>query len=255
MPFIRPTTILAFVALSFSLVGWRAEAQNEDAAPKGTEKCVPVPDGLVGWWPGDKGARNRLGNNHGEASEGLNFATGKVGNAFSFTVADALVKIPPISDLSTGGGLAIEGWIRPKTTDIYPIVDWNDGKQLGVHLWVFDVIGRLFFNIVDSKGGFHVITSGPGIIKRDVYQHIAATYDKESGIARLYRNGVLMAEDYMGKFNPQTSYDLYFGHRPSVGQHFKGELDEICIYNRALTFDEVQAVYAAGSAGHCAPEE
>lgn len=254
MPLYRTQKSVGLVALLLSVVMGNAEAQNGQAPPK-TPECVPVPEGMVAWWPGDGGVRDRLGRSRAQEGEGLDYTKGKVGTAFLFDAADAFVKIPPLEDLEIGTGLSIYCWIRPATTAFYPIVEWNNGQGLaGVHLWLYDGAGRLFFNIIGVKGESHIIGTGPGIIKVGEYQHIAATYDIETGLARLYRNGVLMAEDYMGKFEPQTSYDLYLGTRPRDVHRFKGEMDEVCLFNRSLTARDIQAVYEAHSAGHCLPE-
>lgn len=251
-----PFTRLAALAFIFSLAVGRTQGQEAADKPAAAPECVPVPDGIVGWWSGDRGTKDRLGRSNGYASEGLTFAKGKVGKAFSFDVADAFVEIPPLPNLDIGKGISIECWIRPNTSALYPIVDWNDGQgHLGVHLWVFDGIGRLYFNVIGPQWEGHVLSSGPGVVRPDVFQHIAATYDMESGLARLYRNGVLMAEDYLGKFRPHTESELYFGFRPLYSEHFRGDLDEGCVYNRSLTATEVQAIYNAGSAGYCLPGE
>lgn len=249
----NPVKSLRYLPLVIPLLVCRADAQTTTNNPASPE-CVPVPEGIVGWWAGDRGAKDRLQRSHGEASDGMNYKVGKVGRAFSFEIADAAVKIPPLPNLEIGSGLTIHTWVRPSTTAIYPLVEWNNGAgNSGAHLWIFDTPGRIFLNLIGPQKEHHIIASGPGIIKKDVFQHIAATYDMESGIARLYRNGVLMAEDYLGTFRPQTTYDLYLGFRPGNSHYFRGELDEVCVFNRALNSSEIQASYEAGRAGYCFP--
>src|SRR5205814_4576731 len=98
---------------------------------------------------------------------------------------------------------------------------------------------------------------GAGVLASNVFQHVALTFDKASGVARLYRNGVVVAQQTIGSITPQTSYDLYLGRRPaSPGgpievASFAGLLDEAAIYNRTLTTNEIQAIYNAGTAGKC----
>jgi hypothetical protein len=79
---------------------------------------------------------------------------------------------------------------------------------------------------------------------------VALTYDQASGSAILYLNGVAVASRYLGSFTPLTSSDLYLGYRPGYGS-FRGMLDEVSIYNRALADTEIQAVYNAGASGKC----
>jgi hypothetical protein len=60
----------------------------------------------------------------------------------------------------------------------------------------------------------------------------------------------------LGSFTPETSYDLYLGRRVLThGEHYTyaGLLDEVSLYNRALTSNEIAAIYNAGAAGKCPP--
>ena len=55
----------------------------------------------------------------------------------------------------------------------------------------------------------------------NVFQHVALTYDKTTGVAVLYRNGVVVATANLGVFTPQTSFDLYLGKRqPARSRRF-----------------------------------
>ena len=80
------------------------------------------------------------------------------------------------------------------------------------------------------------------------------TYSKSTGIAKIYYNGGIVANQNLGVFTPQTSSGLYLGMRPmgaGAGSHFVGVMDEVSLYNRALTDAEIQGIYNAGDAGKC----
>ena len=74
-------------------------------------------------------------------------------------------------------------------------------------------------------------------------------------MATIYLNGVVVAQETLGSFNPLTTYDLYLGRRVSGAPDelfaFSGLIDEPSIYNRALSSNEIAAIYNAGSAGKC----
>jgi hypothetical protein len=85
---------------------------------------------------------------------------------------------------------------------------------------------------------------------------VALTYDKASGIARMFVNGDRVKEQSLGSFTMQTSYNLYLGNRPSgtaAGNVLYGLMDEVGLYNRALQPDEVRAIFASGELGKCKP--
>jgi hypothetical protein len=61
-----------------------------------------------------------------------------------------------------------------------------------------------------------------------------------------------VASQSLGTFTPQTSLSLYLGERPgSPSNLYRGLMDEVSLYNRALGAAEIQAVYNAGHAGKC----
>ncbi|MCU0981438.1 MAG: discoidin domain-containing protein, partial [Pirellulaceae bacterium] len=75
------------------------------------------------------------------------------------------------------------------------------------------------------------------------WTHVAATYSEESGEARLFRNGRIVAEDsFAGKLRP-SQHPLNLGASQGGGDRFDGHLDEARIYARALAPEEIQAHY------------
>jgi hypothetical protein len=144
------------------------------------------------------------------------------------------------------------------------IAEWNDGgSSTGVHLWhsvdtvvAGDGVANLYANLVDTAGVSHALWSPSGLVALNTYNHVALTYDKASGLAVLFHNGVAVKTNNLGSFTPQTSYDLYFGKRASGPfsesiNHFQGTMDEVSLYSRALSGQEIAAIYNAGSAGKC----
>ena len=109
----------------------------------------------------------------------------------------------------------------------------------------------LHLNLIDTAGISHVLSCPTDFPDPITFQHVAATYDKASGMAAIYRNGSMVTNKFLGSFTPQTSFDLYFGIRPSgaFSTTYKGLLDEVGLYRRALSPAEIIAIYQAGSAG------
>ncbi len=94
--------------------------------------------------------------------------------------------------------------------------------------------------------GLIFIVSAPGIVKTGVFQHVALTYDKISGIASLYYNGSAVVTAHLGVFTPKTNTELLLGRRTDAsisGFYYSGILDEISLYNRALSSNEIMAIY------------
>src|ERR1019366_1211578 len=71
--------------------------------------------------------------------------------------------------------------------------------------------GCLYANIVDTNSVAHEIFSAPGLIQSNVYQHVALTYNTNSGLAMLYYNGANVAKTNLGVFVPKTGGDVLLG--------------------------------------------
>jgi hypothetical protein len=224
--------------------------------PPRPRHCVDAPEGLAAWWPLDGNALDRIGTNDGTLVNGPVFTAGLVDQALSFDGADDAVRIPasPSLDVGLSDGLTIETWIHPADVSVQrPVVEWvnSDATLSGVHLWISVIgAGSVFGNVMDTAGNGHHISSAPGLVVPDAWQHIALTYDKLTGVATLYLNGAIVQQQNLGIFTPLTSLDLLLGHRPSLPS-FSGLIDEVSIANRVLSSEEIQAVYDAGSAGKC----
>ncbi|MBV9241734.1 MAG: carboxypeptidase regulatory-like domain-containing protein, partial [Acidobacteria bacterium] len=97
-----------------------------------------------------------------------------------------------------------------------------------------------------------------GLIPAGSWTHVAATYERTSGLVTLYVNGAQAVQQGIASgLTIETSSDLYLGTRKSsknpgeAGIHFTGRLDETEIFNRALSQSEIQAIYKAGALGKC----
>src|SRR5262249_65998 len=72
------------------------------------------------------------------------------------------------------------------------------------------------------------------------------------GTIAVYVNGYSGTPNTVGSFTPETTLDFYIGHRPIYGQEFfKGSIDELTVYNKALSASEVLSIFTAGVGGKC----
>jgi hypothetical protein len=223
-------------------------------------KPIPSPPGMVAWWSGDGNALDLVGTNHGTLN-GISFSAGMVRKAFSFDNPGERVWIPASVqlDVGTGDGLTIEAWIQP--SDVLPagaLVSWDRvGSRFGAHFYFGDTgwtgPGGLFANLVDTTGNYHFVTSPKDLVMANVWSHVALTYSKFTGAAKFYHDGLQVADQQVGSFTPETSSAFNIGYAPHDGATYDGTIDEVSLYNRALTANEVKAIYDAGSAGKTKP--
>ncbi|MDD5139086.1 MAG: FG-GAP-like repeat-containing protein [Verrucomicrobiales bacterium] len=223
--------------------------------------CTSAPSGLVSWWRAEGNALDSIGGNNGFVTNGvISYSAGKVGSAFHYNGGGGFVQVPasPSLNVGLGAGFTLEGWIQPgNLINQLPLFEWQfDGVQNGVHFWISAVggAGCLYANVMDTANNPHSFSTPAGILSSG-YQHVALTYDKATGLASLYRNGVLVANSNLGVFTPRTTGNLLLGARTYLGGalqfNYVGDLDEMSIYSRALSAPEIAAIYTAGSAGKC----
>lgn len=203
-------------------------------------KCVTPPSGLVSWWPGDGNAVDIVDNNHGALQNGATFAPGMVGLAFSLDGTDDYVSIPNL-DMNV---FSFEAWVKRDRIDV-PGFDRLlmsvDCGGWGVYFDGDNTV-RLTHTCYSNVG------SG-GIVTDFEWHHIAVTYDGFT--AYFYLDGTLDSSSPYGvSFNSQNGGNYSIGSR-GASEFFKGLIDEIRVYDRALSGAEIQAIFAAGSAGMC----
>ncbi len=214
----------------------------------------PAPAGLVGFWSGDDTADDLLGDSPATLLGSSTYGPGEVGDAFTLPGnSGSGVQVhgtPATNSGVTGSGLTVECWINPANPAAQQaLVEWNNGGSYRTHFWIYGGTGTLFLHLIGS-GGDGILYSPAGTVTANGWQHVAWTYDKASGVARLYENGAIVTEQNVGSFTPATDGDLFFGQR-NGGYPFQGGMDEVSLYQRALSPTEIQTIYMAGSDGKC----
>ena len=144
------------------------------------------------------------------------------------------------------------------TNVVYGVVEVTNLQPNGVQFWIsvtntpgttnaafVSSNGCLYANLVDMTNGSHEIYSAPGLVQSNIYQHVAVTYDTNSGLAMLYYNGTNVATTNLGVFFPKTGGDVLLGKDMSLltNNYYGGEMDEMSIYARALSAAEIGAIY------------
>ncbi len=209
---------------------------------------------LAAWWPANGDVHEVVHGNHDVEflPRGPGFAAGEVGEGFAFNGSDEFGRVPASSELDIGAsaaGLTVEMWVKPTENRYGYLVHWGTtGSTEGVALAQWDGGPNLLARLWDTNGGGHDFITG-GVFTPNTWVHIAMTYNRVTGIGRLYKNGVLAVEQNMGVFQPQTSKTLFFGQHRDGHTRFKGVIDEISIYNKPLALADIQAIYNAGSNG------
>ncbi len=227
-----------------------------------------VPSGLVSWWPAEGSANDAAGANHGTLQGGVTFVPGEVGKAFCFDGVNSDVYVPAASNLNlgAGAGLTLEAWINPTSvTQAQALITWGDAPLPfgnGVSLSIASPMynrgsrahgpGCLVADIADTSLDDHIILTPTNTLLTNVWQHVAVTFDQANGTTALFVNGSMVVSTNFGSLTPQTEPDVWLGSdgaRVNGTFYYAGLMDEVSLYNRALTLWEIQAIYQAGNYG------
>lgn len=204
------------------------------------------PAGLIGWWPGDENAQNRVGEIGGVASGGMAYLDGKIGKAFAVNGKDALVRIPNDPALQPGR-VTVEAWVKAANVDPNKYIV---GKALrsgtfGSYALYSGSNGGLSFYV--ANGSFFVSSpSLPPTFWDGNFHHVAGTYDGNA--VRLYADGELVGANaasgaivYGGDYE---NGDLFIGSYggPTSDNQWTGVIDEVAVYNDALSPAKIKTI-------------
>ena len=212
------------------------------------QSCVPPPSGLVSWLNGESLSG---------ASGGVTSAAGKVGNAFKFDGSSGYINMGNPANLNFGTGqFSLEAWFNwtgegrgQVVNNIIRKSNYGPGAGSGYWLRIGQELEFSAGATTQSEG--QSITTAP--ISAGEWHHAVATKDS-SGNMQLYVDGRQQGTIVRQAANTQSTSGSSFAIGAWPDQHsefFHGLIDEVSVYNRALSSSEVQTIFNAGSAGKC----
>lgn len=225
--------------------------------------CIPPPSGMVSWWRGEDNELDTLGRNHAELwskASAFHFVPGVVGKAFALR--------PGMHDSVEAGtsalprGVAprtVEGWIwiqpRLDSDPIYPATAPGQVITINTSSTSIDGITLHTVGTVDRE-----LELGIGVgenaqtrtFSEGAWHHVA--FVRTSNAADFYFDGV-HAFTSPGTLGVAPTSRVYFGgNHERQYSYVHGAVDEVSLYARALSAEEIAAIYRAGSAGKCVPK-
>jgi Concanavalin A-like lectin/glucanases superfamily/SdrD B-like domain len=226
--------------------------------------CIAPPADMVGWWSGDSHANDLSGNaNHGTLQGSASYAAGEVAQAFDLPGIADFVEIPPAASLDFGAGqdFTIEAWINTTGSGQISIVDKRtlalDGSHSGYSLSI--VNGQLAFQMGDGAAFANPFIATTAAINNGEWHFVGVTVKRAStlGISMYVDNNLVATFDPTSRAGALTNTSpLYIGRNAfGGGVGFGGQIDEVEIFNRALTELEMNSIFNAGPFGKCKPEE
>ena len=159
--------------------------------------------------------------------------SGKYGNALAFNESNARVDISDSTSLRLSSGMTLEAWVQPSIVNS----TWRDVVYKGNdNYYLAGTSPNGSLPAVGATGGTTIY--GNSALTVNTWAHLAATYDGAN--LRLYLNGIQVANQARTVNLTTSANPLQIGGDTIFGQYFSGLIDEVRVYNRALTQTEIQ---------------
>ena len=222
-----------------------ALARREELRPLLTRRitAAPPPADLVGWWTFDEPADapvafDASGHRLGGELIGVARVPGIVGGAIE--CAGGVVVVPDDPRLSVPEAITIDCWVKADVPGQHNrwIVNrvFGGGENTGYRLGVLE--GKPCFEVPQTAWSHHLVA--PESLPLGRWVHLAGTFDGQT--MRLFVDGAEVASlPRPGPIN-RSHFDLMIGgFAPGSQANFQGLVDEVRLFSRALTAEEVRA--------------
>lgn len=221
-----------------------------------TPVYAQLADGLIAYYPFEGNANDQSGNNnHGIENGGPQYVPGIDGDAVYLDGIDDFIRVPASPSLNPVDQLSISFWVKVEgfTNEWSPIIH-KGGPLLAGYT------NREYSAFVSMNSVFAIASAGDGAAHIFYYtccatvnywRHYVGIVDRQNHRTKIYVDGVLKVDDNdpYSTFNNNNN-DLIIGSSEEVISWlspFKGWIDELRIYNRALTDNEILALFDENS--------
>ena len=215
--------------------------------PQGTGR---LDSGLAGYWKLDDGSGTSATDsstnaNTGTLTNGPTWGTGQIGGDVDLDGTNDYITM---GDQSVHEGMArmtLSGWIKMDALPASTYMPISKSSAIGQYRFTIDSSGNPVFVLATTNNAWYssgTYASGSTALTTSTWIHLLGTYDGQ--YVRIYVNGVLAgtgSQAISGSIvsnvsNFQIGYD-------SFGNYFNGQIDEVRLYNREFSSDEVGQLY------------
>jgi hypothetical protein len=182
-------------------------------------------------------AADQYGGNDGTITGATRTNTGRFGRALDFESKGDIVTVPDDASLHLGTGMTLEAWVKPTAATNWRTIVFKEANGGPAYsLYSNDDQDVPHAHIGNGDAG---AARGTEELDPSVWTHLAATYD--GNILRLFVNGVNVGSKFIGGDLSDAEGPLTIGANNVWGEQYSGLIDEVRVYNRPLTRDEIQA--------------
>lgn len=203
-----------------------------------------VDEGLVGYWKFDEDGGEEMADSSGTGNDGVmvgnvEWVEGKFGRALQFSESQSCVKVEHSESINLTEGVTIALWAKPEAEQP------EYGKFLckqksGEYPYAIQYSSSgTIRGTVNASARFD---TEPALDNFTEWGYLTYTYDGEVGI--LYKDAVEVARRAGGGEIQENDLPVSIGSRLDSGQSYVGIIDDVRLYNRALSQEEIEQIMA-----------
>jgi hypothetical protein len=207
-----------------------------------------IQKGLVTYYPFNGNANDESGNNNNGKIAGATFITDKSGKpdkALFFDGMDNCIEIPYSPTIDITGSLSISCWVYPHSAENYTawVAKANNNDAASQWRFGFGNSGTELWGLTCWNSNWFEYNTNKKSIPLNTWSHVTLIADQEQHIAYLYLNGepvdtLKNLKEFKGSTDP-----LFIGYQKDDDVFFDGLIDEVRIYDRTLSADEVKVLF------------
>jgi len=202
-----------------------------------------VEEGLVGYWKLDEDGGTEIADSSGTGNNGVlvgnvEWVEGMFGSALLFSESQSCVRVEHSESIDLSEEITITLWAMPGA-DQPASAKFLCKQKSGEYPYAlqYDDSSEGIFGTINTAGRFD---TAPHLEAFTEWAHLAYTYNGEAGI--LYKDGVEVARKAASGELQHNELSLSIGSRFESGQSYRGVIDDVRLYNIALTPDEISIV-------------
>lgn len=218
--------------------------------------CYPPPSGIAAWYQAETNTHDHINSNDGTWAGTASYTNGEVNQAFNFN-GSSYITVPDSSTLHFTNAMSAEAWINLHSVNTgfsaNEIVSKFGPFSANQNSWTMSVDSSRhpYFTVVSTNYTGGGTATSTNAISLDQWVHIAGTYD--GSVVKIYVNGQLSGATAYTEGIFHGTYPMSIGCTLDSFPNslFHGQIDEVSLYNRALTDCEVESIYVVGTRGKC----
>lgn len=167
------------------------------------------------------------------------------GAAIEFDGVDDYVDLGSANQTDITSNLTVSAWINRGSINTYDsVVSKDDGTNRNYQLWIANSVGpnanKVYFSVFTSNVQYDAISNN--VISADGWHHLVGVHNGTNVL--LYVDGILQTTQANTASIDNDNVDLWIGDRSDGGVlPFDGQIDDVRIYNRALSSTEIETLY------------